>query len=195
MSQTQSMEKYYILVFIICMSTQIKAQEWTKKDSLWLKRVLSGEEKLQLNDETKRAIESGTLLSPDLSIQEQMKMNPVEMPIIKSFEGITAPENRKKQPYELPPPVYKLYGLDAKDSLPDAKRSVTFYGKTIEELKALDKLTPRKATVDDKATLRYGVGGSVNAEDLLRSIFWPSHRAKQRNRKNANAYKTYNNGY
>lgn len=187
------MGKYCILIFILYTSTQLKAQEWTAKDSLWLKRVLSGEEKLQLNDETKRAIESGSLLSPDPNIQEQMQMNPMELPIIKSFEGITAPEKKHKQLHELPPAVYKLYGLDVKDSLPNATRSTTFYGKTIAELKALDKLTPKKATVNDKTT--YSAGSGFSAEDLLRTIFWPSHRAKKRNKKNANAWKTYNNGY
>lgn len=169
--------------------------KWTKQDSLWLQRVLSGNEKIQLNDQTKKAIESGTLLSPDPFLKEQIQMNSIELPIIKSFEGITAPENRRKQPHELSPQVYKLYGLDAKDSVPDATRSTTFYGKTVLELKTLDVLTPRKATVDDKTTLRYGSGGSVVAEDVLRTIFWPSHRAKQRNKKKANTAKTYNNGY
>lgn len=194
------MERYYFLLLLLGLQTGasfLYAQDkWTKQDSIWLQRVLSGEEKLLLNDDAKKAIESGNLLSPDPYVKEQMKMKSAELPIMKSFEGITAPESiRKLKPNELPPPVYKLYGLDAEDSVPDTKRSITFYDKTIIELKALDVLTPRKATVDDKTTLRYGSGGSVNAEDLLRTIFWPSHRAKQRNKKNANAYKTYNNGY
>ena len=189
------MEKYYFFVIILCLSTSTKAQDWSKKDSIWLQKVLSGEEPLQLNEGTQKAIESGTLLSPDPYIQEQMKISPAEYPIIRSFEGITAPENRRKQPHELPPAVYKLYGLDAVDSLPDATLSTRLYPKTIVELKALDALTPRKATVDDKAVLRYGAGGSFNAEDLLRSVFWPSQRAKNRNKKNANAWKTYNDGY
>lgn len=189
------MEKYCILVFIICISTQIKAQEWTKKDSIWLKKILSGEEKLQLNDETKKAIESGTLLSPDPYIKEQMKMGQAELPIMKSFEGITAPESRRnKNLQELPPPVYKLYGMDQKDSLPEIKRNATFYGEKISEFKTLEKLTPRKATVDDKSTLRYGSTG-FSAEDILRTMFWPSHRAKRRNNKKANSWKSYNNGY
>lgn len=192
------MEKHYFLIVILCLSSQLNAQDWTKKDSIWLQKVLSGEERLQLNEETRKAIESGSLLAPDPYIQDQMKMKAAELPIIKSFEGITAPENKNRcvEPHELPVQVYKLYGLDAKDSVPDASRSTRLSSKFVLELKALDVLTPRKATVDDKATLRYGsVGGGVNAEDILRTIFWPSHRAKKRNRKNANAYKTYNNGY
>jgi hypothetical protein len=36
-----------------------------------------------------------------------------------------------------------------------------------------------------------GLGVSFSAEDLLRSIFWKSERAKKRNRKHANAWKSY----
>jgi len=193
------MERYYYLLLLLGLQTGtfLYAQDkWTKQDSIWLQRVLSGNQKIQLNDQTKKAIESGTLLSPDPFIKEQMQMKSAELPIMKSFEGITAPESRRKQkPHELPVPVYKQYGMDQKDSLPNATRSTTFYGKTIIELKALDVLTPRKATVDDKTTLRYGAGGGFSAEDILRTIFWPGHRARQKNKKNANAYKTYNNGY
>lgn len=191
------MKRYYYLILLLEIQTGIllyAQDKWTKQDSLWLQRVLSGNEKIQLNDQTKKAIESGTLLSPDPFIKEQMQMNSIEIPIIKSFEGITAPENRRKQPHELPPPVYKLYGLDAIDSVPDATRSTIFYEKTTTELKTLHATTPRKATVNDKISAGTG-GGGFSAEDLLRTIFWPSHRAKQRNKKNANAAKTYNNGY
>ena len=190
------MEKYYFFVIILCLSTSTKAQDWTKKDSIWLQRVLSGKEPIQLNEDTKKAIESGTLLSPDPQIQEQMKISPAEWPITKTFEGITTLENRKKQPHELPPGVYKLYGLDATDSLPDATRSMTLYGKTVLELNVLDTLTPQKVIIgDNNDKLLRIMTIHFSAEDALRTIFWPSQRAKNRNKKNANAWKTYNNGY
>jgi hypothetical protein len=169
------------------------AQEWTKQDSAWLQRVLSGEEKLQLNEKTRRAIEAGTLISTDPA-GRQMRQSPLEIPIYKSFEGITAPDARRVSPHELPSSVYRLYGLEVKDSIPDATRSTRFYGKTIAELKTLDAQTPRKATVNDNS-IRPGASVGFSSEDLLRTIFWPSHRAKKRNAKNANAYKTYNEGY
>ncbi|MDR0349420.1 MAG: DUF4858 domain-containing protein [Tannerella sp.] len=191
------MKRYYYLLLLLSLHTGLflYAQgEWTKQDSIQLQRVLSGEETFQLNDAAKKAIESGTLLFSDPYGNDQMKMKSAEWPVMKSFEGITAPESgRKLKPAELPPSVFKLYGMDQKDSLPDATRSTVFYSKTVEELIMLEKLTPRKATVDDKTTLRTGRG--FDAENILRSIFWSSHRAKKRNRKNATAAKTYNNGY
>jgi len=193
------MNKYNCLFLIIFLSSgmDIYAQEWTAEDSLWIKRVQNGTEQIRLNDATRKAIESGTLIRDPLSTQP-LKTHPAEIPIVKSFEGITAPENKRK-PTELPVSVYKIYVQNQylqyrKDSLPVIRQEATrFNAKTIEELKQLDALTPRKATVDDPVTIGSGGGGgSFSAEDILRSIFWPSHRAKKRNAKNATAWKTYN---
>ena len=191
------MRKYYCLFFIVFVGSRlvIYSQELTVEDSLWIQRVRNGTENIRLNEATRKAIESGTLIRDPLSTK-QLKVNPSEMPIVKSFEGITMPENRLK-PQDLPASVYKIYVHNRylqyqKDSLPVIRQEAIGYNaKMMEELKALDLLTPRKATVSDPATIRSG-GGGFDAEGILRSIFWPSHRAKKRNAKNANAWKTYN---
>jgi hypothetical protein len=192
------MRKYYCLIFVVIMksNTVIYAQDWTTQDSLWLQRVLNGTEKIQLNQETLKAIESGTLIrEPDVVIQPQI--NPSEMPIIKSFEGVTGLKNQVLST-EMTTSEYYLYGMDHIAALMGGNQILTpkknispFTDKTISELKWLDKLTPRKATVDDMTAVRSGSVG-LSFEDILRTIFWPSHRAKIQNAKNANAWKTYN---
>ena len=204
------MRPYYCLLFVIVLKSGsvIHAQEWTEQDSLWLQRVLNGTEKIQLNEETRKAIESGTFIH-DPTVAKRMKSSPSEMPVIKSLEGMTAPQSKRISPTDLPPSVYKLYGLEQIDTVPYRKiitmpkgsHATTINATTIWEMKMLDAVTNRKATVDDKMTIRPGSigtssgGGGVSFEDILRTIFWPSHRAKQRNAKNANAWKTYNEGY
>jgi hypothetical protein len=182
---------FMIVFFSVCMS--VYSQEWTAEDSLWMQRVQEGTEIIRLNEATRKAIDSGTLIR-DPFVSKQLKSSPSEMPVFKSFEGITAPENKPK-PHDLPLSVYKRYvqSLNMKDSLPVVpKMAFSFSAEQVAELKNLDKLTPRKATVDDPFTIRSGASGSFSAEDILRTIFWPSHRAKKRNAKNANAWKTYN---
>ena len=189
------MRKYNCLFIIVFwgLCIAVYSQEWTAEDSLWMQRVQEGTKTIRLNEATRKAIESGTLIR-DPMFSKQLKSSPSEMPIIKSFEGITAPVNKPK-PQDLPLSVYKIYvqNLNMKDSLPVVpKMALSLSAEQIAELKNLDKLTPRKATVDDPLTIRSGASGSFSAEDILRTIFLPSHRAKKRNAKNANAWKTYN---
>ena len=168
----------------------VYAQEWTEQDSIWLQRVLNGTEKIRLNEETRKAIESGMLIH-DPTVIQQLKISPKEYPVIESFEGITSPEVNRKPPSDLPPAVYRLHILHHKDSLPDINNAFKIHAAKLTEFKILHERTYRKATVDDPMTIRPS-GGSFSAEDILRTIFWPSHRAKKRNAKNANAWKTYN---
>ena len=189
------MGKYYGLFFIIFAGSHIAiySQDRTAEDSLWIQRMQNGTENIRLNEATRKAIESGTLIRDPLDAK-QLIVNPPEMPIVKSFEGITAPEN-KPRPQNLPVSVYKIYvqNLNLKDSLPAIRNeAIGLNAKTIAELKTLEANTPRKATVDDPFTIRSGSTAGFSAEDILRTIFWPSHRAKKRNAKNANAWKTYN---
>ena len=107
------MRKQLFIVMLICLrgADYMSAQQWTKKDSVWLQNVLSGKEKLELNPETMKAIQSGSLINLDEPASE-MKMAPVTpLPILKDFTEYiqTDSTNRKKAPKDLPPGVFWLY--------------------------------------------------------------------------------------
>ena len=113
------MRKQLFIVMLICLrgADYMSAQQWTKKDSVWLQNVLSGKEKLELNPETMKAIQSGSLINLDEPASE-MKMAPVTpLPILKDFTEYiqTDSTNRKKAPKDLPPrtclPVFSGYTL------------------------------------------------------------------------------------
>ena len=72
------MHKQLLIVMLICLkgADYISAQQWTKKDSVWLQNVLSGKEKLELNPETMKAIQSGSFINLD----ENVTGNPVTHP-------------------------------------------------------------------------------------------------------------------
>lgn len=72
------MHKQLLIVMLICLkgADYISAQQWTKKDSVWLQNVLSGKEKLELNPETMKAIQSGSFINLNEPASD-MKMSPV----------------------------------------------------------------------------------------------------------------------
>ena len=107
------MHKQLLIVMLICLRgiDYVSAQQWTKKDSVWLQNVLSGKEKLELNPETMKAIQSGSFINLDEPASD-MKMSPVSpLPILKDFtEYIQADSTkRKKALKDLPPGVFWLY--------------------------------------------------------------------------------------
>ena len=182
------MKRYYYLFFVMALkfgavSYAQESQEWTTQDSLWLQRVLDGTEKIQLNEKTQKAIEAGTFIHDPTSVK-QMKINPAKLPIIQLFEGITAPESQHRQPHELTVSVYGLSVVEQKDPLPDVSRATALHSRIVDDFKMLG--------TRGEGTSGSGASVSFSAEDGLRTIFWPSHRAKKRNAKHANAWKTYN---
>ena len=183
---------YIILILLTGFAWVGRAQEgWTSQDSTWLQRVLSGEEPLLLNEETLKAIRAGTLLFPGFSTRDSLLSTGRELPIVDAFDDIASPEARDTFPSHLPPGVYFLYGLTENPSPPTTTSDRYLSVRNTEELKALEKLTPRKSTVDDPTILRYG-SHSFYAEDILQTLFRPTHRARKHNAKHANARKTYN---
>ena len=52
------MHKQLLIVMLICLkgADYISAQQWTKKDSVWLQNVLSGKEKLESRDDESDSI-------------------------------------------------------------------------------------------------------------------------------------------
>lgn len=105
--------KLLLIMMGICMSggMYVSAQQWTKKDSIWLKKVLSGKEKLELTPEAKKAIESGELINLEEAARE-MKLAPTEqLPITQDFSEYIRPDSTKRKvPLKnLPPAVFWLY--------------------------------------------------------------------------------------
>ncbi|MDR1602979.1 MAG: DUF4858 domain-containing protein [Tannerella sp.] len=193
---------YLLLVLSLCFAANIRAQEWSAQDSAWLRRVLSGKEELKLNDATRKAIREGTLISTDPAPGKlPMLSAPPELPVSKIVESIAQPKTQKKDMTELPPSVYILDGLGDGDLLQSDSSNILHFNtastnsvvvqKWVVELKWLETATSRKATVNDPTAVRSG-GITIDAEDLLRTIFQPSYRAKKRNRKHATARYTYN---
>ncbi|WP_080904631.1 hypothetical protein [Parabacteroides sp. Marseille-P3160] len=199
----EGMKKRTIILFVICLQPILvmhaqEQEEWTREDSIWLEGIKSGKIKLKLNDQTLKSIKSGTLISPDAALQGIQKSAPSHLPITKSFSGIHPLESlspnlsagtrwlehkrlalpdsvaMKKINYkDLPPGVFVHY---EPKYLPELDLpSFRIYGSDKEDLKAR---TPKPLA-------------TFSAEDLLRSIFWKSHRAKKRNAQKANAWKTY----
>lgn len=105
---------------LICLNgTEYVYAQWTKKDSLWLQNVESGKEKLKLNPETMKAIESGSLINlglpdglnhPD-NPAANMQLKASSLPILKDFsEYVQADSTRRKVALkDLPVSVFKLY--------------------------------------------------------------------------------------
>ncbi len=80
------MHKPLLIVMLICFnSSEILWAQWTEKDSVWLQNILSGKEKLELNPETKKAIESGSLINLG-EPASHMKFAPTtKLPVSKDF--------------------------------------------------------------------------------------------------------------
>ena len=173
---------FFVLFIILKSGTTLYAQEWKVSDSIWLNRILNGTETIRLNDETRKAIESGTFIR-NSNVVRQLYNNPIEIQIIKSFEDIEKPKSRSILPGDVHVGVYKIYVLDQQDVLPVIRKEATTVRSGVGN--------------NSNRSNRLGAGIVVNfsAENVLRTIFWPSHRAKMRNAKRANAWKTYNEGY
>ena len=101
----------FILIGLICCLGGIQAwaqQTWTAKDSLWLKRVLTGQDTVRLDPEVRRAIERGELINAEPMGTPQMAPH-TNPPITKDFsEYIETDQNphRKVPLNKLPPQVF-----------------------------------------------------------------------------------------
>ena len=116
------MSKQVLIVMLICLSgTEYVQAQWTKKDSLWLQNALTGKEKLQLNAETMKAIESGSLINIGSPASEMQLAPASKLPITKDFSEYLNPgdtTHRKVALMDLPPGVFKLYNPPAQKVLP-----------------------------------------------------------------------------
>lgn len=160
-----------ILLVYLVGSNGLMAQDWTKKDSVWLQQVLSGKEKLELSPEATKAIQSGSLLNMDGAAVPMQPIQPNPLPITKDFtEYIQTDSTRRKvAPRDLPPYVFWLYApppgivipvyqsmLDAWEDDPENRSHNT--GVAFDA----GKLTSRKARTHKRNAKRDGTRKNYN---------------------------------
>jgi hypothetical protein len=170
------MDKKLLLLFILCLQhTETLYAQWTEQDSIWLQDVLSGKKDLQLKPEVLKAIEEGSFIRTDPpSMREDTQSMPLQHLISKDFSEYIKPTENTK-------PTDSLFILPA-----------VFMRLGLNEPLPQDPINKAAYTPKGKVTAPVPLGVSFSASDILNSIFLPSERAKARNRKKANAWKSYN---
>ena len=176
------MSKQVIRLFLICLSnTDYLYAQWTEKDSVWLQKILSGKEKLELNPEALKAIQSGTLINTE-EPASKMIMAPEQSPaqsIQKDFTEFVRPKdsedynpNRKVALKDLPPSVFRLYGMN----------------KPLPRVRMLGSF---QVSSNIRAEAQKPSG--ISFDNLLQQVFMPSARHKRKNAQRWQTQKYYNN--
>jgi hypothetical protein len=193
-----------ILLTIWTLSTTQLCAQWTPTDSLWLQNVLTGKEELRLNEETMRAIRSGSLINlgnPSSSFLQA----PLEFPLARTF-GIKAESIKNIQsglnPDSLDPYLYFKYSFIFADLPPIVEkkpipgfdmRGVNFTKNPLNPVEANRGVTIMQ-TYGERPFEGISVRVTMDFNDLLSRIFSPTYRRRMYNREHANAWRTYNSG-
>ena len=189
-------QKFSISVFLLFFSCMIAwAQEWSKEDSIWLKNVLEGKEELKINEDTKKAIQEGRLITP-LWMQSNDENSNLEL--LKNFDNVGEPDDSMRiryfDPLTMPPAVFALYVLylDRMDSMYAVKSLII----TEDERKQLEALLPT-GTVQafspyiSNTSPSSGTLMVTDFNHLLSMVFSSQYRRIAHNRKHATAYRNY----
>jgi hypothetical protein len=156
------MNKRILIWIIVCLNGVEYAQaQWTKQDSLWLQNILSGKEKLKLNEETLKAIESGSLINSDPKPSGTMRMAPKsDLPISKDFSNYIQRNDtthRKVALKDLPPQVFWRYNPPIKIKAVSAFENIPIYHfASAMATFSLADLTSHKKHVHDRNVKRDG---------------------------------------
>lgn len=182
---------YILFILSLCGSTALHAQ-WNHEDSLKLQKFLSGKEEIKLNENAVKSIRFG--MPTD---QKEINLQPVisetkpymdfleELPEI--FTDSLAYYHRKifLRPYN----VFTRYDEDpiyGKNKY--VNRMQYNFNKPFDIRERF--VTPGRFY--DPGKMGFGVSFAFSMEDALQYIFSKKGRARMRNAKNANAWKTYN---
>jgi hypothetical protein len=165
------------------------AQDWSKDDSLWLLNVLEGKHDLKLNDDTKKAIEDGTLVVPPWLKDDPFHSKPE---LIRELEQAGVRDTahvRSLDPYSMPPAVYAMYVLYM-EKIDSAYASSTCM-LSEDDRRKLEEVVPLNARNLFYFDEQVGGIGSLDFNHVLCMLFHPGYRRKMYNRKHATAYKNY----
>ena len=207
-------------IFILCISIIsscgiISAQDWSREDSVWLINILEGRQKLEINEDTKKAIEDGRLTVPSWMKNDDGKINDIE--VISDFDNAGAYDTTRIfsiDPYSMPPAVYSLYVLymDKVDSILESRsliisnqekiflRSILPTGSThvVAYSYYMNYMYPGVVFANrglEQNFFQSAIGPSASItfdfNHLMSMVFSPSYRRRAYNRIHATAYKDY----
>jgi len=170
------MSNRVIMSFSICLlNLGLMNAQGIEKDTIWIDNGQMDKQKICLNEETMRAIQSGTLINFD------------------SPKPVTKP-----RPYRMKIAITKDFGLKPVAGLPmEITDTLHIPPSVFAKLKfsflPVKEVTGFKVSSKSDELRATPAGFAFSAEDLLQSIFSKTARAKKHNRKHATAWKTYNN--
>ena len=144
-------------------------QTWTAKDSLWLQRVLAGQDTVRLDPEVKRAIERGELINAEPVGTPQMAPH-ADPPITKDFSeyiGTDQNPHRKVPLNKLPPQVFWHHNPRFK-GLPPVYESIQ------EELKRNPPTAPASMATFDAAEAT-SKKARIHKKNAKRSSTWRNY--------------------
>jgi hypothetical protein len=174
----------------IAVNGWMRAQEWSKEDSIWLRSVIEGNGDIQINEETKKAIEEGRLIVPSWMKNSENEVNKID--ILKDFDNAGKLDSVRIQsidPYTMPPAVFALYVLYM-NKIDSINATMTCMLSAEEQETIASNLPPQTRKGFFVSSTTGGIGG-MNFNHLLSMVFSPSYRRTVYNSKHANAYKNY----
>lgn len=158
---------------LICLNgTEYVYAQWTEKDSLQLQHILSGKEKLQLNEETMKAIQAGTLINTDKPVGTMRMAPAAPIPFYKDFSSYVhrADTGMKVVDYRsMPPALFMKYGP-----------------QYVEELRVFKIM---RQQIRQEFPKSFSGSLSFSVADLTSR----KHRVRKRNAKRSGTWKNYNN--
>ncbi|MDD4660213.1 MAG: hypothetical protein PHF73_06035 [Massilibacteroides sp.] len=185
-----NLRKLLMFVVFVSIATHLYAQ-WTKEDSIWMEDVKSGKTKIELNQETLKAIEEGRLIGTDRP-NNQLRESSSQYSITKEFTGIQSVPSSIFILREIPDSGCRksfVYVAPPKDYISMKRIPIGTGGLYLTAVTG--DLNSIVKDGQSKGGALAGIAYSFSMEDLLRYVFWSSERAKRKNRKNATAWKYY----
>jgi hypothetical protein len=181
-----------LFLFIISVSGVANAQYWSKEDSTWLRNVLEGGE-IEINEDTKKAIEDGRLIVPSWMKNAENQIDKIEL--LKDLEDAQSLDSIKFQridPHSMPPAVFALYVLYM-NKVDSINESMSCMLSKVDKEKLEEWLPTGTAQSLSFRTSDYTPGGTITTDFsyMLSMVFSPSYRRKIRNARHATAYKNY----
>ncbi len=171
------MKKAYVLyVLVLIIDLQDICAQWTPADSIWLQNILSGKDSLRLKPEIEQSIREGNLMNFG---KKETAGSPVLSPRISDPKGFSDP-------------------LKSGNLLPDIKEDIKmlspqFYGiHALEMPQSEHRINEGLFDFMDDVKKNGKKPSGRDFNDILSTAFDSHYRQLKKNKKNAVAYKTYN---